>query len=167
VDPGAATGYAVFVDGLLHHCGLAVATTPPRTDPLKSAREIAELVQLGYDARGIWPRSHLIIEWPQVYTRGSNDRNDLLPLCAIAGAVAQRLALFASQRHVLPRTWQGQMTKDVCHARIKSRLDKYELTVVDAACQGHAPGKRHNILDAVGIGLYSVGRFSPQKVIAR
>lgn len=100
----------------------------------------------------------LVMEWPQIYTHGKGDNNDLLALAGVDAALAS-VACADEIIHYLPRQWKGQLPKDVCNARIEKTLTPEEL--------GHF-GKfpqslRHNVLDAVGIGLFSLGRFGTSK----
>lgn len=130
-------------------------------------------VAKGDDAHAIWKMVREILCWSsdvlgeeadeivcermQVYgpEHSKGDPNDLITLSLIAGALRPTWLY-------LPRTWKGQLPKDTMGARIISRLTADEKTrIVDAGA------KTHNAIDAVGIGLYHVGRLSPRRVIAR
>ena len=84
---------------------------------------------------------------------------DLLPLVAVGYLVASR---FENPVKVFPHEWKGQMPKEVCAARIRNRLNERELDTLDA-CLTKTGAKGHNVVDAVGIGLYAVDRFQPKK----
>lgn len=105
-----------------------------------------------------------VFEHPRIYTvsKSKGDNNDLLPLVGIAYAVASQLQGQAGLFRVFPHEWKGTMTKDVCHARTRTRLDTAELLVLDAALT-EAGSMGHNVLDAVGIGLHHVGRLAPKR----
>jgi hypothetical protein len=129
VDPGASTGWAAFSGDRLAAWGLG-------DPPVESAGRIA-------------------IELPQVYPRQQVPPNDLIALAFLAGRYAGRARGAVST--VLPHQWKGNMPKDVCAARVRARLSPEERAVVDAC---DVPDKqRHNVLDAIGIGLFALGRL--------
>lgn len=101
----------------------------------------------------------LLCEWPQIYPGPRTaDPNDLLPLTACIGAVAA-LTKHATLTTVAPRIWTGSRPKIPNHARIYKRLSETERSVLEAAFLGVAKSLQHNIIDAVGIGLYGLGRL--------
>lgn len=111
----------------------------------------------------------LVVEWPRVYaTRlrkgemDGQDPNDLIALSAIDGALAYRMGVKTTS--YVPSEWKGQMKKEPCHARIKSRLNPRELAILMDA-DNDAKSKAHNVYDAVGIGLHHLGRLKPVRVI--
>lgn len=56
-------------------------------------------------------------------------------------------------------TWKGSVPKSVHHPRILAALDVNERRIVDAACKAAGKANTKEVLDAVGIFLYSVGRI--------
>lgn len=61
--------------------------------------------------------------------------------------------------YVEPDRWKGgAIPKDKHQPRIWKKLEAREKVILDAVCNGMADGDRHNVVDAVGIGLYAVGR---------
>ncbi len=130
IDPGADTGWAAFDDGHLVQVGLGIP-------------------HLGGD---------VIIELPQIYTRSKADPNDLITLAVKVGqlkADAERAGCKVYLVH--PHTWKGNAPKAVMGKRIVSRLDDAELEVL--ARVKCAASKRHNVVDAVGIALWRLGRL--------
>ncbi len=103
----------------------------------------------------------LVAEWPRIYTvsKSKGDNNELLPLVGVGCAVA---TFATSATRVFPHEWKHQLSKEVCHQRIRSRLDMNETNVLNDAC-ARAKSLAHNTLDAVGIGLHHTGRFAPKK----
>lgn len=103
----------------------------------------------------------VVLEWPQVYTKGSNDRNDLLGLAAVCGAVA------GTDRAVcyLPREWAGNIPKSKTGdprksprgRRIASRLSPEELKI-------WATVTTHDAVDAIGLGLHHAHRLERKRV---
>jgi hypothetical protein len=112
----------------------------------------------------------LCFEWPRIYQRGDNrtkgDPNDLRPLWAVGGAIACRLSEFLPYT-VEPAGWKGQLTHEAVEFRVEGRLDDAEAAVYKAALKAAGKTYGHNVTDAVGIGLYFVGRFDKQRVIHR
>lgn len=120
------------------------------------------------------PRA-VVFEWPQVYTagKGKGSPNDLIALAgvgmAVAGAVAAALGLEQNQAIEVhtptPADWTGQIAKTRTvagasasprAARIAGRLDVDEILAL--------PRKSHDAIDAVGIGLWYLGRLEPVRV---
>lgn len=153
-DPGVNNGSALFEDGVLQ----AVALTRSQ-DGAFGWEQIAQDVYhwAGGQAFGL-AADTLVLEWPQVYQGGrqKGDPNDLLPLAALNGALR---TLFPAPRLHLPRPsdWKGQVPKDIMGARILSKLTAEEKAVWNAA--QFPKSLAHNVLDAVGLGLYSLRRL--------
>lgn len=110
------------------------------------------------------------IEWPQVYNyrNSKGDPNDLLPVAAVGGAVATGITLLYQDRAVeirspKPADWSGQIPKYTTGAvwesprarRILGRLAKHERDIVSVS---------HDALDAIGIGLWVLGRLDAVKI---
>ncbi len=161
LDPGIrGCGVALFTDGRLTACDY-VKNLVKKGNDLEAIRAMAEAVLMW--ALGAPVPTMLVCEFPQVYTAAFSrgDNNDLLALAGVGSALA---ALYPSVpvTTVLPREWKGQAPKEVMHARIKSRLDGPE-TDVWVAAQYRGKSLFHNTADAVGIGLFHLGRLAPKK----
>lgn len=114
----------------------------------------------------------VIFERPQIYGGPSEvDQNDLLGLAGVGGAVAMGLSVLRAHQNVivrvhsvLPREWsrglpkikKGNAWESPRGRQIWARLDETE-----RAC---APAQ-HDAVDAVGIGLFAIGRFEPIHVM--
>lgn len=133
IDPGDATGWAHFRGYQLSACGL----TPPDTYSTLPACQ------------------YVIVEEPQVYRFGRADPNSLLILSEKVGRIMQ---LYPHAKKVKPRTWKGTMPKEICHARFLPKLGPLEKKVLDDALEGVARGLRHNVRDAVCMGLWELKR---------
>ena len=128
IDPGTHTGWALF-DEMLIGCGLG---EPPTDLALR-----------------------VIIEIPQVYPAHPVPPNDLITLAFLAGRYAGRCVTGAVST-VFPHQWKGNLSKEVCAARVRFRLSPEERKVVDVL---KVPAKQlHNVMDAIGIGLFALGR---------
>lgn len=174
IDPGLRhVGVAVFApDGTLRgaSCVRERKTAKDRTDPLLLAEHLAgyvlKFVRI-YVAGGDVVR--VVAEWPRVYTRAKSkgDPNDLLPLAACSAACATALKPYLCES-VHPDTWKGQApTETVIAARVLDRLEIVEARVYAEALAVAGKTLGHNVTDAVGIGLYALGRLTPRRVIAR
>lgn len=147
IDPGTCTGWAGYENGRLMGCGVGEDLHAQRL-----ATTIAERV---------------VIESPKLRPWGEKNPNAILTLARNAGEWGGKIsqACGALVEYVTPNDWKGSTSKDVAHARIWSALSDEEKALVDrsfAAAKGRnglAPSKRHNVLDAIGLGLWAVGRF--------
>lgn len=131
IDPGACTGWAVFVDRVLYACG---------------AERDASAVPVGGDL--------VVIERPQIYraSKSKGDPNDLITLALLAGRYQER-ALVAGARVelVLPAAWKGSVPKAVHNKRVLASLTPQERALVP---------DDHNAIDAAGLGKWRLERTS-------
>lgn len=151
VDPSlACTGAALFRDGSLVSCGIL----PTKADePLElRVRRVAAACAFGRP-------DVLVMEYPQAYRRerGSKgeDPNDLISVGCVAGAI---LATVRSLQFYLvyPAAWKGQVPKDIHNERVRKRLSSAELSILGTV---RPASKVHNAIDAIGIGLWYLGRL--------
>ncbi len=99
----------------------------------------------------------LIIEVPQIYPQRAQkgDPNDCIDVALVAGMSAM---LYYNDETVFvrPKEWKGQRPKDIDNAYTLKCLEPAELKVYEeVAC---IASLRHNILDAIGIGLWKLNR---------
>lgn len=140
IDPGDVTGWAKWratrggelIDcGLWYTAGGGVHTSDPHE---------------------VW------IESPTIYPRSPVPPADVVTLARTAGEWGGRFLASGVPRerlhYVEPRTWKGQVPKEIHHARMWAQLSPIEQGIVDRACRGVAPSARHNVLDAVALGLW-------------
>lgn len=142
IDPGVNMGWAVFESDRLRGCGLGGSTLDVTT-----------------------PGHLAIIEHPMIYPGGkTKDPNAIVKLAVSAGEMSGMLKAcgWPKVSWVLPRAWKGTIDPDMCNARIWNRLDAEEQRIVDRAVvsQKIISSKRHNVLDAIGIGLYACSRWT-------
>jgi hypothetical protein len=150
IDPGACTGWALFGQkmtfaglqrGLLW-CGVWDPTLPfPWTDA------------------GVLVEAIIERPWHRPGDRRSIP-NDEIMLALRAGEIGGRVreAYGCPVRYVTPHEWKGSVPKHIHHARLLAKLDECERIIVDAARERIAKSKQHNLLDAVGLGTFGVGR---------
>lgn len=116
------------------------------------------LVQCGFTHRvpNYGGSAHLVIEQMQTYggRAGKGDANDLIAVAFAAGVVA---ADFCTYEQVPARVWKGSVPKQIMLKRILSKLSDTEL----AAVRGLGLNKKaeENVIDAIGIGLFKLGRL--------
>jgi hypothetical protein len=140
VDPGADQGVSCWVSGKLFYACLGF----PRVTIACAS---------------------LVIERPQIYSPkvSKADPDDIITLAMRAGkAVQYFLDRGLNESNVLevkPATWKGQVKKEVHHARILKALLHEEVLLLTAFLEPVAKAKRHNVLDAVGLGLWALGRI--------
>lgn len=142
IDPGKNLGWAVFEDGRLIETGL-----------LEDCTLMGVVRTLSAVCAGHRP-SLAVIEIPQVYQQRllKGDPNDLVDVAVIAGAAAAVITPFAEPQLVRPHVWKGN--------RPKAIDNRHTLSVLSADEKSKIPlgAKRHNVLDAVGMGLWKLGR---------
>ncbi len=177
LDPGLIhPAAALFRDGLL--VAASRVRVPSRLakdvrDVGERSRQVAALVcewivghlRRGADGQPV-PPSELVFERVQIYRagRGKGDPNDLVPLAIISGAVAGILGCRVVSP--TPREWTGGISK--CEdgdpwasprgGRVRRRLSDAELAAVTPS---------HDAVDAVGLGLWRLGRFELIRAYAR
>ncbi len=146
IDPGVNTGWARFVHGALSTCGLGV---PPIGGP------------------GFPSATDVVIEKPQIYVgrKQKVDPNDLITLAILVGKYAER-AKDSRVELVLPSKWKGQVPKPkrgepyIMEVRVMAVLTDEERERVErVARRPRAQGLNDNIVDAVGVGLWFLGRL--------
>lgn len=111
--------------------------------------EQGELYLWGY---GCEP-AHLYGEIPVVYPGAKGLKTDPNDLIALAYEAGRFYGCFECPVTLIkPAGWKGQVPKDITKKRILSLLDDAE---INAIVKG---GDMHNVFDAIGIGLFGLGR---------
>lgn len=146
IDPSTkALAWASWEDRKLHRCGYFAF------DSLYMAKSFVS-------ARATFSR--VVIEDPQIYighknTKGA-DAEDLIQLAKVVGACA---AASTVVEFVKPNQWKGQLPKNVMWARTVKKLDDDEVVAYTAGLACVRPSLHHNVHDAIGLGLYYLGRL--------
>lgn len=149
LDPGKhAVGYAIFVDRELKACGLAENAS----DVIYHWHIYPERACFGRS----WPE-RVVMEIPKIYDRRrwKGNPNDLLPVAANGALIAGTLRPTHFEV-VIPEDWKGQTPKEIQNTRDQRVLSPAELAVLKAVPV--AASKLHNVIDAVGIGLWALKR---------
>lgn len=171
LDPGLhACGVALWRDGQLARCDLVKSPVLKGNDgeAMRSmVRAVAAWTMVNYTQ--VVSVDACVVEFPRIYQRVANkskgDPNDLTPLAGIAIGVLVKLDPTTAVR-VFPSEWKGQMPEDATTSRVRSRLDLFEAQCLKNA-EERAKSLAHNVVDAVGIGLWALGRFDRRRVIPR
>lgn len=132
-------------------------------DPGKNAAGIAEwagpkLIRAYYAPRNEWHRlrcdTAIWVE-RQYLTKDHPRPGDIVELAYAAGLCAGlSTSTGGTITEVLPIRWKGNVPKPIMTKRILSKLDQTELAAIERV--GY---KDHNTIDAIGIGLYALGRL--------
>lgn len=154
IDPGLrGCGLAYFVEAELVHANYYLNPVRKGGGP-EAWFGLGESIFFDFKERG-FRVDHYVVEVPQVYrnfTRG--DPNDLVEIAAVGAAIG---ATFPIKKAVgyRPREWKGQIKKEIHHPRILGQLSPAE----QANIHEHRKTLRHNVIDAIGLGLYYLERM--------
>ncbi len=174
VDPSIRSpGAALFRSGLLIAAErVKVDASANLSRGERCARVASAIIRwaIAYNAE---PRT-LVYEWPQWYaaSKSKGDPNDLAGLVGVGAEIGGQLSIALVPRNIClvrvtptPSEWIGQLPKSTKGdpwdsprgARIKSRL-----TAAEFACV--VPS--HDSVDAIGLGLWSLGRLERKRVFS-
>lgn len=170
-DPAiVSAGLAVFVGGRLTRAHRIKNTCGPEHELAHRIEQMARMAMLAVGVPfGALSTFTLVYEWPKVYREAKQrgaDANDLLPLAGVCGAFGSQLYAKGLGRAfaVRPSEWAGQLPK------IKSVVGAFESArgrAILRSCtvdERAAFPRQHDALDAVGLGLWALGRFPPPAV---
>lgn len=87
---------------------------------------------------------------------------DLLDLTAVSAALAGRLCP-GQWRFASPAEWKGQTPKEIHNKRVLAALTAEEKIAFEADINLVPQSLRHNVIDAVGLNLWAVGRMRARK----
>lgn len=154
IDPGLRyCGLGLFEDGELRRGWLAINPEMWQRGPTCWST-MADAVEAELRAMDVFNTVHAVaVEIPQVYQTKyqKGDQDDIVQLAATVGAIVSRIPA----KHKIgffPRQWKGQVPKGIHNNRILSRLSQEEFERIE--CPRVA--LRHNVIDAVGLGVYTL-----------
>lgn len=153
IDPGNTMGWALFLSGDLYDSGFC------KKEAVQSGELTPQAVRAGHSLPpdpGYLDSTCLIVGEMPTYRgqRGEKEKNVATPkdLISLGIALGQATGLYMRKVEVIefvtPNEWKGSVPKDICHSRVKKTL-KPEESMPD----------NHNERDAVGIGLWYLGRY--------
>lgn len=145
IDPGRTTGWALFKADRLFKAGKFERTE--------------------FGAKGLVSPldffikdCNVLVELPRWYPHDQKDVNDLIDLAVQVGEIRYCYeSLGCTVELVWPRTWKGNVKKEIMTERILSRLTPEELALVPRRPRAKTPD--HNCVDAIGLGLWKLGRL--------
>lgn len=151
IDPGVRTaGYAVFSDGHVVRAGYIIA---------KDRRELGYmLLSEAFLEHGRAKRA--IIERPTIYDsrHQKGDQKDIADLLLTVGYLAATLEASdcdLTVEMVEPRSWKGQIPKEVSQLRVDRILTEEERLAIRWPT---AKSLRHNCWDALHLGVWAFAR---------
>jgi hypothetical protein len=124
----------------------------------KTKDSLGERIKAMVRAVGIGDVKEIAIERPQIYRFSPGDPNDLLNLGMVAGGILTSFPPNTAVSLYHPKTWKGNVKKDKHQPLILRTLTEWERTRIETPS---AKAKTHNVIDAIGIGLYFFGRLKP------
>jgi hypothetical protein len=149
IDPGKfKVAYALWRDdGALGYAGLVQAKTFAFLPRAESWKVVAEHFWRTLDMA---TDLEVIVEIPQVYDGPQEeDRNDLIDLAGVVGAIVANKRVDSVIWSPLPREWKGQLPKEITQKRVDQKLSDEEKKRIIWP----AKSLRHNTYDAIHLGL--------------
>jgi hypothetical protein len=163
IDPGYSfsngAGWAHFSDGKLKNCGVE-APFASGLDSKQSCLEVLEKLSKQWEnLMGFHKNPELLcLESPIVYPRYSQkiDTRSLDNIHFLNGMLSERF----NPRELLiptPYQWKQNKPKDIHRHEIMAALDQKSQYILTNTLNQIPRNKWHNVIDAVGLGLYALG----------
>jgi hypothetical protein len=136
IDSGANLGWALFSENKsLVACGLKQMPDP---DTLPA------------------PITRIVVEKPHAGKTRARAK-DILTLAVRAGEVGGIWSYITgvTPEYIEPQRWKGQLPKKRCNEIVEAKLTPQEMIFLNKIKPASA---KHNVLDAIGIGLFIAGR---------
>lgn len=160
VDPGLrGCGVAFFRAGTLIRAGYV-------TNPVIEGRGYAAHKMMGLavvELYGYVGLSRLVMEHPRIYpgaAQQKGDLNDLIDVACVGAAIASNYPVTETET-LYPADWKGNVPKEVMTARISRAIANEERAGIEK-CYASLT---HNVLDAIGIGLFKLGRINKKSIL--
>lgn len=141
IDSGANMGWALFEGKEMLECGLC------------RGKNYLEELGARFGHRSI---KRIVVERPHAGRTRARAR-DILTLAVRAGEAGGVLRYLTGvePEYIEPGKWKGQLPKKISNDRTLAKLTEAEKSILNNIKPLSA---RHNTLDAIGIGLFIVGR---------
>lgn len=162
VDPGTEeAGVALFALPKKEVVDVRLCAYSSTAPAKRRAPHVAQMVVIaGGDmlrgAGGDLCSTSLIVEDQQIYRHGPGvavDPASILPVTLMAGGVLFGFLGAVGVMQPLPSEWKGQVKKMVMVRRILESLSASERALMQSV------NDNHNVVDAVGLGLWALGRM--------
>lgn len=148
IDPGLRVlGAALFIKGKLAQAH--VIKNPCKTERGPKAwvaMANAVITEVGRQV------DDCVVELMQLYAKGKAKPDDLMQLYGVAGAIVHASNASYYEGY-LPKEWKSNVPKNIHNKRVLEKLEGRELH-----CLPPDSSFLHNAIDAVGIGLFYLGR---------
>lgn len=169
VDPSVrSSGIALFKDGILIHA--ARVTVKPNKHSCGAQRCMDMVWAIEEKVTKVKNSIHLnqrvttvVFEWPRTYPNQKTPPNDLFPLAGIGMALYGLHSDGAEVHSYLPQEWSGGVPKSKTGSALVSARGKRISGILCAEEKALVPDQ-HDILDAVGLGLFHLGRMERKRV---
>ena len=100
----------------------------------------------------------ITVEYPEQYAQTPAPRSSVQGLACTGGGIVCMLKREDNKvEFVLPKEWKKQVPKDIMLERIVNRLSDSEKAILES--KRLIKSKKHNVVDAIGLGLYKIGRL--------
>lgn len=160
LDPGLRyPAVAIFKNGVLAHASrVKIPGTSHKLEMGMRCLNVARLVNVHVSP--YCPVDELVIEWPRCYRIQKGDPADLFPLAGVGMALAGMLGVPVVAPTApewignVPKTTKGDPLESPRARRIWNKLTEAERACVVLS---------HDALDAVGLGLWKLGRLEATK----
>lgn len=150
IDPGVyAIAWAIGYNGFLHDCGYYYTSKNLAESAKKAKHFIKDLLSNYTNCE-----KKLYIEKPTIQRSRNINQQDVINLLFIANACA----VLPNTIMVKPATWKGTVPKEIHQPRITGLLT-HEETMIYTHCRTGDKELDHNIVDAIGIFLWSQKRL--------
>lgn len=141
--------YAVAIDPGVHMTAVAYFENG----------KLSDAVYLPTTAMSAVIVTQIYAERPRMRERSPVRKQTIADLSLALGLVVSRFAgPQTAIRYIEPTTWKGTVDKAITGKRITAALSSAERCVLANALEGIEGKLQHNVYDAVGIGLFGLGR---------
>lgn len=158
IDPGVhVCGLAAFVEGELVHAELTTGLggqIHPLLEVVDGVEHALKTLTTGLEMQV----ETLIVEKPQVYEARlqKGDQRDLIDLAIVVGCILDRARPYATSALLVhPHDWKQNTPKDITAARVEKHLSPEEYARIEWPS---ANSSRHNVYDAIALGLWRLDR---------
>lgn len=142
IDPGATTGWAWFIRGELSR-----TAAEPFDEFMSDPPWVSESLDV-------------LVEMPKWRPHSHEEIDDLLGLARKVGRLEQFYKMRGAHVDVCwPHVWKGSVPKEIHNQRVLHMLTERELAILPRRPRSKKNPYDHNMLDAVGIGLWKLGRL--------
>lgn len=128
-------------------------------DAREEAEQTADLVKkIFLTFQTFLEHTLIVVEYPEQYSHTPAPRSSVQGLACTGGGIVSMLKKDSNKvEFVLPKTWKGQVPKDIMLNRIVAKLSDTEKQILES--KNYIKSKKHNVIDAIGLGLFKLNRL--------